>query len=199
MAGFKTVDKISATDCASALLTVEKHYAALFEAAPELSTGLGNLVFTGDNDDPGTIETSDAIWALHGQATCAALIRTWHFGRYKATQSAEARERLTELTPSLLRAFGASKDPDDTMVHFDGFLQGLPSGIQLFSLLGNQPRAAGTCSCTIMGAAPRLSEIITRQPHVFDGLLDPAIYRDVPTPAYLADRLGCIPGRPVRL
>ena len=31
------------------------------------------------------------------------VIRSWHFGRYRATQSAEARERLTELTPALLR------------------------------------------------------------------------------------------------
>jgi glutamate-ammonia-ligase adenylyltransferase len=88
----------------------------------------------------------------------------------------------------LLRAFGASKEPDETMLHFDGFLQGLPSGIQLFSLLGSNP-ALLDLLVTIMGAAPRLSEIITRRPHVFDGLLDPAIYRDVPTTGYLADRL----------
>ena len=41
----------------------------------------------------------------------------------------------------------------------------------------------------IMGAAPKLSEIITRKPHVFDGLLDPAIYREVPTLNYLESRL----------
>lgn len=186
MAGFSTVDKFS-DRLRSALLTVEKQYAALFEAAPELSTGLGNLVFTGDNDDPGTIETLSNLGFKRPGDMCR-LVRTWHFGRYKATQSAEARERLTELTPSLLRAFGASKDPDDTMLHFDSFMQGLPSGIQLFSLLGNNP-ALLELLVTILGAAPRLSEIITRRPHVFDGLLDPAIYRDVPTPAYLADRL----------
>ncbi|MGB8818202.1 MAG: bifunctional [glutamine synthetase] adenylyltransferase/[glutamine synthetase]-adenylyl-L-tyrosine phosphorylase [Rhizobiaceae bacterium] len=186
MAGFKTTQDFSERLRAS-LLTVEKHYAELFEAAPELSTGLGNLVFTGDNDDPGTIETLATLGFTRPSDMCR-IIRTWHFGRYKATQSAEARERLTELTPSLLRAFGASKSPDDTMVHFDGFLQGLPSGIQLFSLLGSNP-ALLELLVTIMGAAPRLSDIITRKPHVFDGLLDPAIYRDVPTTAYLADRL----------
>lgn len=186
LAGFKSVGAFS-DRLRNSLLTVEKHYAALFEAAPELSTGLGNLVFTGDNDDPGTIETLASLGFNRPSDMCR-IIRTWHFGRYKATQSAEARERLTELTPSLLRAFGASKEPDETMLHFDGFLQGLPSGIQLFSLLGNNP-ALLDLLVTIMGAAPRLSEIITRRPHVFDGLLDPAIYRDVPTTAYIADRL----------
>ncbi len=186
MAGFKTTAAFSER-LRSALLTVEKHYAALFEAAPELSTGLGNLVFTGDNDDPGTIETLTSLGFTRPSDMCR-IIRTWHFGRYKATQSAEARERLTELTPSLLRAFGSTKSPDDTLLHFDGFLQGLPSGIQLFSLLNTNP-ALLELLVRIMGAAPRLSDIITRKPHVFDGLLDPAIYRDIPTLDYLADRL----------
>ena len=30
---------------------------ALFESAPELSSGIGNLVFTGDVDDPDTLKT----------------------------------------------------------------------------------------------------------------------------------------------
>jgi glutamate-ammonia-ligase adenylyltransferase len=186
LAGFGSVETFS-DRLRSSLLTVEKHYAALFQAAPELSTGLGNLVFTGDNDDPGTIETLTNLGFKRPSDMCR-VVRTWHFGRYKATQSAEARERLTELAPALLRAFGASNDPDATMLHFDSLMQGLPSGIQLFSLLGNNP-ALLELLVTILGAAPRLSDIITRRPHVFDGLLDPAIYRDVPTPAYLADRL----------
>lgn len=48
-------------------------------------------------------------------------MRTLHCGRYKATQSAEARERLTELTPALLKAFGATKRADEAMLRFDRF------------------------------------------------------------------------------
>ncbi len=103
------------------------------------------------------------------------VIRTWHFGRYRATQSAEARERLTELTPALLQAFAATKRADESLLRFDGFLQGLPAGIQLFSLLQSNPRLLNLL-VMIMSAAPRLAEIITRKPHVFDGLLDPAIF-----------------------
>jgi [glutamine synthetase] adenylyltransferase / [glutamine synthetase]-adenylyl-L-tyrosine phosphorylase len=186
LAGFKTADEF-AKRLRISLETVERHYAELFEAAPELSEGVGNLVFTGDNDDPGTIETLTRLGYKRASDMCR-IIRTWHFGRYKATQSAEARERLTELTPSLLKAFGGSNFPDDTMVQFDTFLQGLPSGIQLFSLLQTNV-ALLDLLVRIMGAAPKLSEIITRKPHVFDGLLDPAIYRDVPTLEYLTLRL----------
>ena len=41
----------------ASLHEVERHYAALFETAPELSSGIGNLVFTGDVDDPDTLQT----------------------------------------------------------------------------------------------------------------------------------------------
>ncbi|RWF86373.1 MAG: bifunctional [glutamine synthetase] adenylyltransferase/[glutamine synthetase]-adenylyl-L-tyrosine phosphorylase, partial [Mesorhizobium sp.] len=41
----------------ASLQQVERHYAALFETAPELSAGVGNLVFTGDVDDPDTLQT----------------------------------------------------------------------------------------------------------------------------------------------
>src|SRR5690606_32173755 len=54
--GFASAEAFSETFRKS-LRTVEGHYAALFEASPQLSTGMGNLVFTGDVDDPGTIET----------------------------------------------------------------------------------------------------------------------------------------------
>ena len=59
-------------------------------------------------------------------------------------------------------------------MRFDEFLAGLPAGIQLFSLLQSNP-ALLKLMATIMGAAPRLAAIITRRPHVFDGLLDPAL------------------------
>ncbi|MGU3399781.1 bifunctional [glutamine synthetase] adenylyltransferase/[glutamine synthetase]-adenylyl-L-tyrosine phosphorylase [Brucellaceae bacterium D45D] len=170
-----------------ALKVVEKHYAALFEQAPELGNASGNLVFTGDVDDPGTLETL-ATMGYERPSDICRVIRTWHFGRYRATQSAEARERLTELTPALLKAFAETKRADDALLRFDGFLQGLPAGIQLFSLLQSNPRLLNLL-VMIMSAAPRLAEIITRKPHVFDGLLDPAIFSEMPTHAYLEERL----------
>jgi len=172
----------------AALLQVEGHYAALFEAAPKLSSGVGNLVFTGDVDDPDTLQTLSSLGFERPSDICR-VIRIWHFGRYRATQSAEARERLTELTPALLQAFGDTKRADEALIRFDEFIAGLPAGIQLFALLQNNP-ALLKLIATIMGAAPRLAQIITRRPHVFDGLLDPALMTDLPTKAYLAARLS---------
>ena len=172
----------------ASLQEVEHHYAALFEAAPELSSGVGNLVFTGDVDDPDTLHTLHQLGFQRTSDICRA-IRSWHFGRYRATQSAEARERLTELTPALLEAFGKTRRADEALMRFDEFLAGLPAGIQLFSLLQSNP-ALLKLLATIMGAAPRLASIITRRPHVFDGLLDPALLSELPDRAYLAARLA---------
>lgn len=175
-------------DFLDALKTVEKHYAALFEQEKELGFDTGNLVFTGEDDDPETLATLTKLGFSRPSDICR-IIRTWHFGRYHATQSAEARERLTELTPALLKAFGATKRADEALSRFDNFLQGLPSGIQLFSLLQSNP-ALLDMLVLIMSAAPRLADIITRKPHVFDGMLDPASFAELPTKTYLESRLN---------
>jgi glutamate-ammonia-ligase adenylyltransferase len=187
MLGFAGEKEFSAAFRAS-LHEVESHYAALFEAAPELSSGIGNLVFTGKVDDPDTLKTLRQL-GFKRPSDITRVIRSWHFGRYRATQSAEARERLTELTPALLEAFGKTKKADKALVRFDQFLAGLPAGIQLFSLLQSNPSLLKLLA-TVMGAAPRLAEIITRRPHVFDGLLDPALLAELPDRSYLAGRLA---------
>src|SRR5690606_35644271 len=90
---------------------------------------------------------------------------------------------------ALLEAFGQTRRADEALMRFDAFLAGLPAGIQLFSLLQSNPRLLDLVA-TIMGAAPRLADVITRRPHVFDGLLDPALLSELPDRDYLADRLG---------
>jgi glutamate-ammonia-ligase adenylyltransferase len=189
MLGFADREAFSAVFRRS-LEQVEGHYAALFETAPQLSSGIGNLVFTGDVDDPDTLQTLSRLGFERPSDMCRA-IRGWHFGRYRATQSAEARERLTELTPALLQAFGETRRADEALLRFDAFLAGLPSGIQLFSLLQSNP-ALLKLLATIMGAAPRLAAIITRRAHVFDGLLDPGLLNELPSRAYLAARLSAL-------
>ncbi|MGN7291800.1 bifunctional [glutamine synthetase] adenylyltransferase/[glutamine synthetase]-adenylyl-L-tyrosine phosphorylase [Rhizobium sp. SAFR-030] len=170
------------------LRTVEQRYAELFEQEAKLSHGDGNLVFTGQNDDPETLKTLEAL-GFERPADMSRVIRTWHNGRYRATQSVEARERLTAVMPDLLTAFGRSKRADEALLRFDGFLKALPAGIQLFSLLGNNPGLLSLL-VTIMSAAPRLADIIAARPHVFDGMLDPGLMAELPTKAYLGERLS---------
>ncbi len=169
------------------LKTVERRYAQLFEQEAKLSSETGNLVFTGQADDPDTLETLKKLGFERPQDV-SRTIRTWHYGRYRATQSVEARERLTELTPELLRVFGQNKRADEALLRFDQFIAGLPAGIQLFSLLGNNPGLLSLI-VNIMSSAPRLADIIASKPHVFDGMLDPRLLAELPTRDYLAERI----------
>ncbi len=179
-------------DFAEALLkrldVVQSHYARLFESAPQLTSSAGNLVFTGDDDDPGTIETL-ANMGFANPKTVTATIRGWHFGRYAATRSTIARERLTELTPILLEALAATENADAAFLAFDKLISKLPAGVQLFSLLVSQPRLLNLLAA-ITGAAPKLAETISRRPRVLDALMEPAFFETVPTQVELQERLA---------
>ena len=170
------------------LKTVETIYAGLFEKEERLSGEAGNLVFTGEDDDPGTLETLERL-GFERPADVSRIIRTWHYGRYRATRSAEAREQLTELTPRLLEVFGATRCADEAIIRFDEFLKGLPAGIQFFSLIGNN-KGLLSFLVTVMTAAPKLADLIARRPHVFDGMLDPTLMAELPTRGYLEERLS---------
>ncbi|CAJ0872462.1 Bifunctional glutamine synthetase adenylyltransferase/adenylyl-removing enzyme [freshwater sediment metagenome] len=187
MMGFAGYD-----DFAEALLKrldiVQGHYARLFENAPELSSTGGNLVFTGDDDDPGTIETLSKM-GFADPKMVTATIRGWHFGRYAATRSTVARERLTELTPILLEALAATENADQAFLAFDKLIQKLPAGVQLFSLLVSQPRLLNLIAA-ITGAAPKLSATISKRPRVLDALMEPAFFRTVPSEDDLRERLA---------
>ncbi len=156
------------------LQAVQGHYAQLFEDEPELASELGNLVFTGDEDDPGTLETLMEHGFKRPKEVTRA-VRAWHFGRYPATRSTQARERLTELTPALIDALAKTDNADAALAAFDGFLRKLPAGVQLFSLLRSNPGLMHLLA-TIMGVAPRLADTVVRRAHVLDSVLDPAFF-----------------------
>lgn len=186
MMGFAETETFSAR-LSDILKQVEQHYAALFENEKEPLKDTGDLVFSGDDDDPETLETLSKL-GFQRVTDVSRVIRTWYYGRYRATQTAAARKNLAELMPHLLQTFSATQRADETLMRFDAFLSGLPSGIQLFSLLRNNPGLLSLI-INIMSSAPRLAEVISRRPHVFDGMLDPTLLVELPTRAYLAKRL----------
>ena len=150
---------------------VSHHYALLFETAPKLGHGSGDLVFTGIEDDPATIKTLQKL-GFREAAKVATLLRGWHAGLRPATRSVRARELLTELVPALLTSF-ARVDPDAAVVGFDRMLERLPTAAELFAMLAASA-ALRTLFAEILGGAPRLAEAVAAHPH----LLDIAIDRD---------------------
>ena len=179
------------TDFANALLvhlqSVEEHYATLFEDEPALGGEGGNLVFTGTADDPDTLASLRRM-GFGDAAAISATVRHWHHGRIHATRSTRARELLTELMPALLRALGNTADPDSAFRKLDEFLRGLPSGVQPFLLLHDNPGLL-TQLAEILGSAPRIAEHLSRSPELLEGLISGDLHRHLPNRNELADDL----------
>ena len=163
----------------SYLKQVQAHYGGLFEDVPELSSEGGNLVFTGDDHDPETKETLRGL-GFTSPDQVIETVKNWHFGRYPATRSERARERLTELQPVLLAALSDTAQPDAALIAFDRFLADLPAGVQLFSLLRNNPRLLSLIAA-IMGTAPRLALVLSRRASLLDAVLAPGFFGDLPS------------------
>src|SRR5271155_3975061 len=169
--GYSRLDSF-ARDVTRHLTRVEHHYARLFEDAPALSAAAGNLVFTGVADDPDTLATLRALGFQRPEAA-AETVRGRHFGRRAAVRSPRAREGLTELTPALLEAFAGSGDPDAALAAFDEALARMPASVELMSILRSNA-ALRELFGDVLGAAPRLAQVIATRPHVLDAAIDPA-------------------------
>ena len=158
---------------------VQEHYGGLFEEVPQAPGATGALSFGGDEDDPATLAALEKLGYANPQAVSAA-VRSWRFGRYAATRSQTARERLDAFLPPLLEALGSTSQPDLAFAAFDRFLADLPAGIQLFSLLRSNPSLLRLVA-DIMGTAPRLSRVLSRRARVLDAVLDPGFFGAMPT------------------
>ena len=183
-AGYLSPEGFSA-ELRSHMQKVEAHYAALFESTPELTPQnvKGNLVFTGDGEDPGTVDTLMRLGFKNPSAAIAA-VKGWHYGRYRAMRSERAREILTEFTPALFEALGDTSDADLALGTFDDFLKEAPSALQLFSMLRANPHLLRLIA-QIMGSAPRLAHILSRRRRLMDAILDPGYIGESPSEAEL--------------
>ncbi len=170
--GYPTGDDFAA-ELTAHLQRVHAHYGALFGDAPTLSADDeaegGNLVFTGGEADPDTLETIRKM-GFEEPARVDAQIRAWHHGRYRAMRSTRARELLTELMPVLLRAIAKTPEPDKTFLRFDSFLKGLPGGVQLFSMFQSNPHLLALV-VEIAGKAPKLAEHMGAHAAILDSVL----------------------------
>lgn len=161
----------------AALNQVVGYYSDLFAEGESLAAGGGNLVFTGSDDDPETIETLSGM-GFKQPSKAIETVKKWHYGSYAATRASAARAHLTELLPALLSTISGAGNPDEALGRFDNFLSRLPSGVQLFALLRNHENLRSLL-VALMASAPRMADAVIHRAHVMDGLIDPAFADDV--------------------
>tara|TARA_B100000315_G_C14567325_1_gene583648 strand:- start:719 stop:2500 length:1782 start_codon:yes stop_codon:yes gene_type:complete len=174
------------------LQKVASHYSGLFDDSPDLivpNTSDGNLVFTGVDDDPETLETLRAMGYGRPELVTAA-VRTWHHGRLRATRSTRSRQILTQLMPVLLTSLSRTVDPEAAFINFNEFLANLPAGIQLFSLFQAHPQLLDVVA-EIMGTSPRLARYLSSQTRLLESVLTTDFFGTPPGRQELVQSLDC--------
>jgi len=168
------------------LQVVEGHYSDLFEDTPALTVD-GNLVFTGADHDPDTLETLEKM-GYENPTAISQIIRSWHHGKTRATRSTRSRQILTELVPRILVTFSKTSQADRAFLNFDQSLTRIKSGVQLFSVFHSNPEILDLIA-EIMGDAPRLANYLTASTHRLDYVLEPSFYNKFPSKSVLYEQL----------
>lgn len=119
----------------------------------------------------------------------AGIIAGWRVGRYRCFRHERARALVEGLTPVLIAAMARTAAPDTALLLFDQFLNRLPAGVQLFSLL-DANRNLLDLLAEIMGAAPMLAEMLARRPGLLDTVVGGEALRPITDVAALRDSLA---------
>ncbi|MBL9053710.1 MAG: glutamine-synthetase adenylyltransferase, partial [Tabrizicola sp.] len=97
-----------------------------------------------------------------------AITKGWE--SYPALRSDRAQAIFRRLRPRLLKELHRAANPDEALVALDGFLQGLPAGVQIFSLFEANPTLIELI-VDIAGSAPDLARYLSRNASVLDGVI----------------------------
>jgi glutamate-ammonia-ligase adenylyltransferase len=100
----------------------------------------------------------------------AALERVDRWTLLPALRSERARIIFARLRPGLLEALARAAEPDEALVAFDGFLSGLPAGVQLLSLFEANPQLVGLLA-DICALAPDLARHLAANAEVLDAVI----------------------------
>jgi glutamate-ammonia-ligase adenylyltransferase len=119
----------------------------------------------------------------------AETVRQWMVGDYRVFRMEATRSAFIEFVPVLIVGLADAEDPDNAVTAFDRFLGALQRGGRLISLL-SQNRELVALVALILGAAPRLGDMLARQPQIMDGLIDPRFFGAMPDRRELSARLA---------
>jgi [glutamine synthetase] adenylyltransferase / [glutamine synthetase]-adenylyl-L-tyrosine phosphorylase len=167
---------------------VQGHYSKLFVGDPTGSAKLPEVNYSGGPDDPRLIDYL-ATLGFKQPVMVAGTIKLWMDGDYRALRNEATKAAFIEFIPGLIDGLAHAEDPDDAVTAFDRFLGAVQRGGRLISLL-NQNRDLVALVALILGAAPRLGDMLARQPQIMDGLIDPRFFGAMPDQSELSSRLA---------
>ena len=177
-----------AKDLLGHLKTVQGHYGKLFEGDPTGTVKLPEVNYSAGADDPRLLDHL-ATLGFKKPVMVASTVQQWLQGDYRALRNEATRSAFVEFVPGLIDGLAHAEEPDDAVTAFDRFLQALQRGGRLISLL-SQNRDLVALVALILGAAPRLGDMLARQPQIMDGLIDPRFFGAMPDQKELSARLA---------
>jgi glutamate-ammonia-ligase adenylyltransferase len=177
-----------AKDLLRHLNIVQGHYEKLFEGDPTGTVKLPAVDYSGGPDDPRLLEHLAAL-GFKKPIMVAQTVRQWMAGDYRVFRTESTRTAFVEFVPALIDGLAHAEEPDSAVTAFDRFLQALQRGGRLITLL-SQNRDLVALVALILGAAPRLGDMLARQPQIMDGLIDPRFFGAMPDQRELSARLA---------
>ncbi|KCV83446.1 glutamate-ammonia-ligase adenylyltransferase [Actibacterium atlanticum] len=98
---------------------------------------------------------------------------------YPALRSPRAVELFNRLKPGILARLQTAAKPEEALSAFDGFLSGLPAGVQVFSLFQANPQLVDLI-VDIASTAPELARYLSRNASVLDAVIGGDFFADWP-------------------
>ena len=120
------------------------------------------------------------------------MVARWR--HYPALRSSRAQAIFDRLKPDLLARLQAADRPDEALAAFDGFLRGLPAGVQLFAMFEANPQLRSLI-VDIAASAPPLAQYLSRNAGVLEAVVSGTFFAPWPGRAALAEELGAVLAR----
>src|SRR5256886_6192981 len=185
--GYESRDAF-ARDLIGHLNIVQGHYSRLFEGDPTGTEKLPDVDYGAGAEDQRLLDHLLSL-GFKKPVMVANTVQQWMAGDYRALRVETTRNAFVEFVPGLIDGLADAEEPDDAVAAFDRFLQALQRGGRLISLL-SQNHDLVALVALILGAAPRLGDMLARQPQIMDGLIDPRFFGAMPDRRELSRRLA---------
>ena len=108
---------------------------------------------------------------------------------YPSLRSPRAVEIFRRVRPGLLKRLEKAARPEEAITHIDGFLKGLPAGVQVFSLFEANPQLLDLV-VDVVDTAPALGAYLARNAGVFDAVIGGSFFSEWPGKGALCHELG---------
>ena len=119
------------------------------------------------------------------------ITRRWR--SYPAFRSDRAQRIFKRFQPDLMARLSRVAKPDEALAALDGFLAGLPAGVQLFSLFEANPQLLDLL-IDVVGTSPALASYLARNASVFDAVIGGQFFSPWPGAKSLTTQLSAILG-----